>query len=728
MIGRLFTPFLPTVNDQVISWRNSLFSGKDDNYNTLEGLSHNGVGRLMRRGMTPFGSGFSGERQMMMDFIAATGKSVGANAEKFAVSVSTSEAKIAFRAMANIHHPDKGGSTEAFQQLNKMYERIKTSGQATSEQIGLGFGKPEARRYSAPWDDAEVYDSSGSTPPRSSGPVRDDAWRATNEKSKEGFRASRARYKAWASGKTQAEQAEWLKKERERKSAGKPGNAPWNDPIYDPPSSTGPSNPSFYEEQFKKAKQDFEDIFSGMPKSYQPGNGYTRGNEAEWDAYQAGVDEKMRAQEAEWARRSAERNARWKAEQEESDIRWATMRAKWAAEDARDRKRMWIGIGVVGGISVGFRAVAYAKRKFRGKDDDYNNIEGLSHKGIAQHTRHSMTEFGSGWDKLRALVNTTYKGKVSFEGFLKSSRFQKALAAGKEGIKLGEGGLGVVHLMNTQLRVGGKDIKFMYARKMMHDTDKLLGMGHSADFIATNSLAHETNVMRSLQDLNAPTVYGSTENALYMEAFPGQSAGAIMKKGGTLPKSFIDDLAAFNKEMHGRGFAHGDMGSLQETGQMLPHNVIMTKEGRAAVIDFGMSSSSHGAIGGGSSGKGITRNKFLAQQQMDRAKLTVAEFDDLLVSSLRANKGKLNTSNRNLAQDVIAGANTQRQTAITKANVIDKQRKLAMAKTQRVTVATMAENARSGGKRSKSSYAASGKSRLNDILLNHKGTATTQVL
>ena len=35
--------------------------------------------------------------------------------------------------------------------------------------------------------------------------------------------------------------------------------------------------------------------------------------------------------------------------------------------------------------------------RFSAKDDAFNTIEGLSHKGIAQKKRHELTEFGSGW-------------------------------------------------------------------------------------------------------------------------------------------------------------------------------------------------------------------------------------------------------------------------------------------------------------------------------------------
>ncbi len=40
---------------------------------------------------------------------------------------------------------------------------------------------------------------------------------------------------------------------------------------------------------------------------------------------------------------------------------------------------------------------AQGGQTWSGKDDAYNTIEGLRHDGIAQHVRHALTDFGSGW-------------------------------------------------------------------------------------------------------------------------------------------------------------------------------------------------------------------------------------------------------------------------------------------------------------------------------------------
>ena len=57
--------------------------------------------------------------------------------------------------------------------------------------------------------------------------------------------------------------------------------------------------------------------------------------------------------------------------------------------------------GAIKGIS------SFVGNRFSGRDDSYNTIEGLGHKGIAPNTRHTLTDFGSGWDMLRGLVRAS---------------------------------------------------------------------------------------------------------------------------------------------------------------------------------------------------------------------------------------------------------------------------------------------------------------------------------
>src|SRR6185436_4475002 len=106
---------------------------------------------------------------------------------------------------------------------------------------------------------------------------------------------------------------------------------------------------------------------------------------------------------------------------------------------------------------------------------------------------------------------------------------------------------GRVSLMKTTFKLGEKEHTFEYARKIVSkDVD------HSSIF-------HEVKTQRKLQDLNAPNVYGFSENKVFMESFRGESASGFLQKGGTLPESFLSDLESFVPEMHRRGIAHLDM-------------------------------------------------------------------------------------------------------------------------------------------------------------------------
>jgi predicted Ser/Thr protein kinase len=80
------------------------------------------------------------------------------------------------------------------------------------------------------------------------------------------------------------------------------------------------------------------------------------------------------------------------------------------------------GSGIFGkAIATGFVASALTYGLFSGKDDNYNTIEGLGHKGIAPQLRKENTDFGSG-----------YRGIISVNEFVQSVfGFGKDLGAAK---------------------------------------------------------------------------------------------------------------------------------------------------------------------------------------------------------------------------------------------------------------------------------------------------------
>lgn len=295
---------------------------------------------------------------------------------------------------------------------------------------------------------------------------------------------------------------------------------------------------------------------------------------------------------------------------------------------------------------------------FSGRDDDANTIEGLGHRGIAQKLRKQNTEFGSGWDPLRKIASAA---GTTLEKMVRTPSFREALASGKIVRELGEGSFGKVSLMESSFRVGEQEHKFQFARKHVADSEGLFS---------------EVKKQRKLQDLNAPSVYGFSGKNVFMEPIHGKSAMNEMLMGRTIPESAISDLEKFLPEMHRRGIAHMDLnkdfnriyklkGSM---GERLPHNIIITPEGRAAVIDYGLATKS---------GK-PNKNDLLLQKVFSGGEKfsTNAEFDMDLVASLRRNRGQLSDKAISTANklDGISGS-------ITEQTIPAKRKMLPSAKT-----------------------------------------------
>lgn len=284
-------------------------------------------------------------------------------------------------------------------------------------------------------------------------------------------------------------------------------------------------------------------------------------------------------------------------------------------------ERNWKAVSAVG--LLGLFAIKPLSL-FSGRDDESNTLEGLRHGGLSQRMRRDMTPFGSGWDPMRALAR---EAGLSLEKFVAQPHMKLAMASGDVLRELGQGTFGKVHLMESSVKIGEKEHTFQYARKSVMEGDR-------------TEMFHEVKNQRRLQDLNSPSVYGWSGNQIYMEPMEGRGAYAHMRSGQALPESFISDLEKFIPEMHNRGIAHMDMtrdvnrllSKSGPSGEIVPHNIILTKEGRAGVIDYGMSMRS------GSSSKTIHK------MYNHTSYSTNAELDMSLVKSLRANKGKLTDS------------------------------------------------------------------------------------
>jgi hypothetical protein len=346
-------------------------------------------------------------------------------------------------------------------------------------------------------------------------------------------------------------------------------------------------------------------------------------------------------------------------------------------------------------------------RRISGRDDAYNIIEGLKHGGSAQKMRRAMTPFGSGWDPLRNLIaDNLGKAEGTFNKFVNSSEFGNSLASGKVIKTLGQGAQGEAHLMQTTIKIGEKEHPFQYVRKTPLLNTK-------------QGVLDEAARTHEMSDLNAPNIYGvDKENRTFMEHFAGESASAFMLKGGTLPEKFVDDLEGFFKASHSRGIAHIDAirdsadwhSGLQNkgiySGEYVPHNIIMTPEGRAGVIDFGSAVSPDKKPGMFGAGDRLKRSM---EGYIGKLLPTAGDLDTELIKGLRRQKGKLSPSlvvpevEKTISNTQITAASPGKVNNSTS----DKIRKSAMATAQRSANMNLFENARSGGRRSKSTFAGS---------------------
>jgi len=185
------------------------------------------------------------------------------------------------------------------------------------------------------------------------------------------------------------------------------------------------------------------------------------------------------------------------------------------------------------------------------KDDNYNTIEGLRH-GWYGKQRVNNTDFGSGWDALRGL---TRAGEI-FEEMLEGKEFKAALSGAKSVKSIGNGRFGEVFQMKSSFR--GKE--FQFARKV----------GDIGE--------HEVEAQRAFQDWFSPTVYGSKENMMDMELIHGETLKSNMAHNtyGFEPhERATSELLDFMKT---QGWEHGDT----HLG-----NRMLVPKNHYAIIDFG---------------------------------------------------------------------------------------------------------------------------------------------
>lgn len=244
------------------------------------------------------------------------------------------------------------------------------------------------------------------------------------------------------------------------------------------------------------------------------------------------------------------------------------------------------------------------KSRFSGRDDQYNTIEGLLHTGLARDIRQGLTEFGSGWDPVRAMARAIYKNldeQEAFDAFRRSDLFKGAIATALKtpGKKLGEGLAGSVKGYTATIEHGLKDVptQFSFAAKKasrgeMFAEEMTLrpSLSEAEQFIIKKRykgledamLEAETSSL-SKQAHDLPSLYGTgkefglDEDTILMEQFKGT---ALNKLGRNLTPDELVDLQQSVNRMHGAGITHGDL----HRG-----NIMLTESGKIGIIDLGMS-------------------------------------------------------------------------------------------------------------------------------------------
>lgn len=221
--------------------------------------------------------------------------------------------------------------------------------------------------------------------------------------------------------------------------------------------------------------------------------------------------------------------------------------------------------------------------RFSSRDDDYNTIEALPHGGLAGVMRKEDTDFGSGYDILRAIAKDM---KVTFGSLVESKEWKKALAKGKKVRRVGEGLFGEVEEWKTTFM--GRE--FSYAKKIQRprrqlekDIRQQLGFGNGRlapnekktveDAIKEGSVYKEIKFYKELGETPlVPSYYGRLKtrffrrNSIYMEFMPGKE---VMKvpRGTVVEEHVYSDITQTidvmkqknisNMDIHTRNIMYG---------------------------------------------------------------------------------------------------------------------------------------------------------------------------
>lgn len=215
---------------------------------------------------------------------------------------------------------------------------------------------------------------------------------------------------------------------------------------------------------------------------------------------------------------------------------------------------------------------------FSGRDDEYNTIEGLNHKGLAWQQRKILTDFGSGYDIVRGFAKQAGK---TFETFISQKGFQESLSQAQQIRILGEGSFGTAALYKAQYL--GQEFSFVKKQLKANVFETIARSKDPAFYMQGTKFLEEASVYKQLGETpSIPSLYKSTSEAIYMEHMPGEMIGEWSWKNPTsiLPKQAKEQLFETVEMAAQKGIKHLDI----HAGNILFDPV----SNRASIIDWGL--------------------------------------------------------------------------------------------------------------------------------------------
>lgn len=212
-------------------------------------------------------------------------------------------------------------------------------------------------------------------------------------------------------------------------------------------------------------------------------------------------------------------------------------------------------IGIAGGV---FGLASIMSNKFSGRDDSYNTIEGLRHGGLSEETRKALTDFGSGWDPVRAMAKNLFKDldeQAAFKRLRDSDMFKSAIskALNQGGTKVGQGMIGEASKYTAYIEHGlagtPTQFDFIVKRKKIHPDLKALPQVWSKSFEinkgARQKLGRRVSPRELEEALDISRIYGHTYSRYatkYKDATEKELIGYIGNEDSKFTQKYLTSL------------------------------------------------------------------------------------------------------------------------------------------------------------------------------------------